>query len=113
MTQTGYVLDEIRQERGRQQTIGYTPEHDDAEGVPHLVQEAHYRLGHMGEVASPASVREEMLQAAAILVAGIEAIDRANPELAPQQRSDVLDIEPDRRSFDDTPSEGYDGTGRY
>ncbi len=66
----------VADERVRQIELGYTAEHDDAQGLIHLIEEAHYRLGHLGETSSPESAREEIKQAAAILVAALELIDR-------------------------------------
>lgn len=74
--ETQAVVAEVAEERVRQHALGYTIEHDDAEGLGHLMAEAHYRLGHMGEVSSPEAVRHELLKVAALAVAGIEFIDR-------------------------------------
>lgn len=81
MADTIAVLSEVAMERSRQLTLGYTTEHDEQHGLNHLMGEAHYRLGHMGEVASLAAVRAELVKVAALAVAGIEHIDRHPDEL--------------------------------
>lgn len=73
----GGIVAEVLAERERQQQLGWTVEHDDLQGEAHLIAETHYRLGHMGEVASPESVRDELVECAALLVAAIAVMDRA------------------------------------
>lgn len=76
LAHTVTVLSEVAQERREQSALGYTTEHDDEHGHAHLFAEAHYRIGHMGEVASPAEVRHVAIVGAALLVAAAETIDR-------------------------------------
>jgi len=79
VTTTAVIL-EIGDERLTHFDRGYTIQHDDEEGLGHLIQESHYILGHLGEVSSPGAVRHELKQAASILVAAIEHIDRHFPD---------------------------------
>lgn len=89
---TADITLEVAGERSRQQAKGWTTEHDDEAGVAHIVQEAHYRLGHMGEVSSPQAVRHELLKVAALAVAGIETIDRETRKNEETVRTTVQDI---------------------
>ena len=79
---TNYVLHEIEAERYRQRAKGWTDDHDDLHGVGHLI-------GLAGEYASAAPLggdydREKIVQAATLLVAAIEALDRREEaELSP------------------------------
>jgi hypothetical protein len=67
------VYDEIAAERARQIEKGYTPEHDDEHGVNHITGWARRYVPYAGWI----DTRERAIQAAALLVAAVEAIDRA------------------------------------
>ncbi len=79
------VYKEIRLERGRQVEIGYTRDHDAAEGgVGHLAhwlleyaQEAHDKALalHFRQVLE-ADVRRKLIQVAALAVAAVEFLDQ-------------------------------------
>lgn len=64
------VLEEIRAERFAQVKKGYTPEHDDLNGVEDMIGYANARLSH----GDPA--REELVEMASVIVAAIEMMDR-------------------------------------
>lgn len=71
------VLAQITLERDRQLTeLGWTPEHDDTHGAVHLVSLAVDHIIEVGYVAVRADDRDELVQAAALLVAAIEVLDR-------------------------------------
>lgn len=63
------IFDEIVDKRRRQVVKGYTPEHDDAHSVADLVGYALQRLKYN-------LARDQLLEAAAVLIAAIESIDR-------------------------------------
>lgn len=65
---------EVDMERQRQIAIGYTTEHDDAQGIEHLIFEAGNRVASKpwNEVT-----REDLIQGAALLKAAAEVLDRA------------------------------------
>lgn len=73
-SQSQRVLDEVLAERGRQIRKGYTHDHDDQHGLRfglrHLVSLADSRLQLIE--------RQGLVEAAALLVAAIEVIDRAH-----------------------------------
>jgi len=78
------ILD-VTAERSRQEEKGYTPEHDDQHGVGHLVIESRRHLniyGNSGAGLAPELQRREILQATALLVAALEALDRQGGEQA-------------------------------
>lgn len=50
---------------------------DDAKGTNHLVTEAVYRLTHMGEFPTDEQAFETFKQSAAMLIAAMEVIERA------------------------------------
>lgn len=70
------VTRELREERDRQRTAGYTTETDDEKGISSLVLECYYRIGLTDLEASP-EVRERLVKVATILIAAIQVIDRA------------------------------------
>lgn len=70
-TPLGKVLADIVQERGLEMAKGYTTKHDDEFGHGHLVNEALVRLEDGGFTS-----RKTIIQAATLLVAAAEAIDR-------------------------------------
>jgi hypothetical protein len=66
-------------ERDRQRSLGYTPAHDDEHGLAHLLDEAAHRVRGARHivVGGPAGTRKRILEAAAVLVAALEHLDRA------------------------------------
>lgn len=64
------VLAEVTETRVRQIAAGYTPEHDDRHTASELVTYAVIRVG-MG-----ARDRQRLVEAAAMLIAAVESIDR-------------------------------------
>lgn len=68
------VLQDITRERAHQIELGYTTEHDDTHSTEELVDLAFARLD-VGDVLD-SGARPRILEAAAILVAAVEAIDR-------------------------------------
>lgn len=74
----GEILKELGQERLRQISLGYTPEHDDAHNVVELVTFAQPYLGAVlfSSTSDPHYIRENLVKAAAMLVATIEFVDR-------------------------------------
>lgn len=71
-------------ERDRQLTeLGWTAEHDDSHGVEHLVQLHDRAVNNAGMAPSPIEARDELVKAAALLVAAIEVLDRRRPWPAP------------------------------
>lgn len=75
---TGHVLIEVRAERDRQKNrLGYDAKHDDEHGPAGLLFHA-ARYLHLSKSAHGTSYdRDRMVQAAALMVATIEAYDRA------------------------------------
>lgn len=71
---TAQVLFDVAEERVRQRDeLGYTVEHDDEEGVGHLIYQAgNYVAAKPTEAVS----REDLVKGAALLVAAIEVLDR-------------------------------------
>ncbi len=68
---------ELRLKRLDQQNVhGYTPEHDDEQGLHHLLEEVRIRL-RLDAVGLPD--RETILTAAGLLVAALEYLDRNDP----------------------------------
>lgn len=75
------VLQDVLAERERQIAKGWTPEHDDAHGVDHLIVEANrrhiQRLGNGPRLTVTLSLyRRWLVEEAAMYVAAIEALDR-------------------------------------
>lgn len=73
------IMDEIYAERARQIEKGWSHEHDDEHGAGHLVQEARGRMnryGNDGKYLVKPYQRKLLLEAATLLVAAIESIDR-------------------------------------
>lgn len=77
------VYEDIRAERERQPSLGYTAEHDDQHGIGHLTcyaaqyaRESHY----YGEGDRR---REKLVKAAALLVAAIESHERKAAQQTP------------------------------
>lgn len=73
------VLRDLTDERARQISKGWTPEHDDAHSTASLVRLAGDRLAAVDEEDAEAQledVRRYLVEATAILVATIEALDR-------------------------------------
>lgn len=75
-TELTTVLLELLKERRHQIGKGYTPEHDDQHEVPDLVTLAVDRLARYEQVLDPRPIRQRILEAAAMLVAALEVIDR-------------------------------------
>lgn len=75
-TAWSYAIEDIAAERASQIEKGWTPEHDDEHGFGHLMNLA---LGRIRNELLPPS-REELVQAAALIVAGIEWMDRNVPD---------------------------------
>lgn len=76
---TERVLNDIRAERGRQIELGWTPEHDDSHSTHDLVGLANSYAGRPESDADEHRglySRRRLVQAAALLVAAIEANDR-------------------------------------
>lgn len=69
--------DEVRAERARHASLGYSTEHDDELGPAHLAREAFNRIGHMGEFSSPGAARHEFVVVASLLWAAADYVDRA------------------------------------
>jgi hypothetical protein len=71
------TLERIRTERYRQIAKGWTPEHDDHHRVEDMVTLARHRLFAASQTAVPLAAKEGLiLEAAAILVATLETIER-------------------------------------
>lgn len=73
------VLNDIYRERVRHGELGYNWAHDDVHGLTHLVQEVSHRMQSMQSTlySTDADKRKELVQAASIIVAAIDKIDRA------------------------------------
>ena len=71
----GVVVTQVYEERLEQIERGYTPEHDDEHGLEHILDQARGRL-----LPQQLRTREELVQAAACLVAAIEWLDRATDQ---------------------------------
>ena len=89
--------DEMREEQARHAELGYTPQHDDKEGGPHLINEIGYRLASLPVYAGDNSaVRKELLQIGSIVGALMDMADRA---IKWNERfGDWLEITCDRRT---------------
>lgn len=75
---TERVLADVRTERHDQLRAGYSPQHDDEHGLAHLVDEARGRI-----LPQQLRTRDDLLEAAALLVAAVEWMDRqASPDPA-------------------------------
>jgi hypothetical protein len=110
----GEVLAQLATERQRQLALGYDIAHDDEAGLGHLMREAHYRLGHMGEVSSSELVRHELKKIGAIVVAAIEYIDRERSAeeltITPSANRHGEPVPADEDWQDPAPWQGDDGT---
>lgn len=67
----GDVLHEIGMERADQMASGYTTQHDDEHGLEHIVDQARGRI-----LPQQLRTRDDLVEAAACLVAAIEWMDR-------------------------------------
>jgi hypothetical protein len=84
---TSDVADDVIVERVHQVEAGFTPDHDDEHGLRHLIKWAKWYADcgvsdvledHLGVISvKEAPHREKLVQAAALLVAAIEYVDRA------------------------------------
>ena len=72
----GRVLNDVAKERRNQIAKGYTPEHDDRHDTHTLVQLAERRAHMVGDRGHGLYDRHRLVQAAALLVAAAEAMDR-------------------------------------
>lgn len=70
------VLGQVAAERARQIQMGWTPEHDDLHSTHQMVQLARSRAGRVGSSGEGYYSRERLIEAAAIFVAAVEAMDR-------------------------------------
>lgn len=70
------VLRDVTEERHRQIVKGYTPEHDDRHSVPQMWEFTRERVHLAMGARSEAGVRIHLVEAIAILVAAVEAMDR-------------------------------------
>lgn len=77
-TPSGAVLAEIGTERNVQLARGYTTDHDDEHGLNHLLTQARDRTK-----LSDTHTRDDLVEAAACLVAAIEWMDRVAPSAYP------------------------------
>lgn len=73
---TARVIDDVRTERNRQVAKGWTPEHDDQHSTHDLVRLAEQRAHSTGSAGAGYYSRERLVEAAAMLVAAVEAMDR-------------------------------------
>lgn len=73
------VVSDILGERIVQYAQGYTPEHDDEHGLEHIVSQARGRL-----LPQQLRTRDDLVEAAACLVAGIEWMDRQASPMPPE-----------------------------
>lgn len=74
---TARALLDVAQERGRQVEKGWTREHDDEHQTHTLVKLAGQRAQRSGSRGQGFYARESLVEAAAMLVAAIEAMDRS------------------------------------
>lgn len=74
--QTRQVLVDVAQERRRQINKGWTPEHDDAHSSLGFERLVLVRLLAASKTMSYSGTRRCLVQAAAVVVAAIESIDR-------------------------------------
>ncbi len=67
------AIADVMRERMGHPAKGYTPEHDDGEGMEHFIFQAGNRVA-----AGPAEevTREDLVEAASLLIAAIEFLDR-------------------------------------
>lgn len=75
-TTTSRVLADILIERGRQIDLGWTREHDDRHALRELVALSAAQVRKPGTEGPGFYSRERLIEAAAILVAAVETIDR-------------------------------------
>lgn len=72
------IASEILKERDRQLAIGYTTEHDDRHSVKQILSYAKDRIdGFKYGYDTPEEDRKALVQAAAVIMAAIERLDRA------------------------------------
>jgi hypothetical protein len=75
------VIDEIAAERDRQLAKGWTPNHDDQHTAGEIIDAPDWgavaRLDVATSIATPHERRRLLVQAAALIVAEIERLDRA------------------------------------
>lgn len=74
--QTERVLRDVTTERHRQIAKGWTPEHDDGHRLSTMVDLADARMFLATQALATPVRRKRLVEAAAILVAAIEALDR-------------------------------------
>lgn len=75
---TRAVVEQVANERDRQPKLGWTTEHDDHHGVHHLVTLAE-KYAHRNDPDNPGYYsRDNLLKAAALMVAAIERLDRGD-----------------------------------
>lgn len=70
------VFDEFRTEQERSVELGYTPGHDDAEGLQHLCEEIVYRLSHPGETPTPQYLRHIFVAVGGLAGSAVKYLDR-------------------------------------
>lgn len=75
---TDAVLDDIAAERSRQDAIHGGADHDDTLDPPEWTDMATQRLGAADNARDVYAWRTAMIEAAALIVAGIESLDRRN-----------------------------------
>jgi len=74
-SQARTAISDVLDERLRQISLGWTPNHDDQHNTWHLVRRAlRYLLA--SRTLPPAEARTAMVKAAALLIAAIELLDR-------------------------------------
>lgn len=77
-TNVGEVLVQVAAERQRQIALGWTPQHDAQFNVDKLVRHALTQAKRTGPDAEEGYYsRERLIQAAALLVAAVELMDRS------------------------------------
>lgn len=74
--ETQQVLQDVAAERRRQMELGWTPEHDDAHHVSHLVNLAESRTMNYLDDGYDRPDRQKLLEGVALLVAAVEKLDR-------------------------------------
>lgn len=87
MKHTKDVLEEVLNERTRQIALGYNTGHDDQMGAEHLVDELLDRTDGIvdttdEELVQATGPRRDLIQIAALAVAAVERIDRAQAKAA-------------------------------
>lgn len=82
------VISEVAQERIRQRLLGYSPEHDDEHGPQHLMEQVQQR------VAGKLWTRDDLVEAAAVLVAAVEWFDRVADTRMPDMPQEATHADP-------------------